>query len=119
MSKSQEQKQNLYKKLRVASIVKETLETKGWVEILGPLLEKRINSVCGYKNNNNIFVDGYVDSPKESLEYYRGYKVALMDMWNDAYNHIPAMERLNKQIDMLLKDEKGEDIEPMKDTRYA
>ena len=119
MSKSQEQKQNLYKKLRVASIVKETLDTKGWKEILGPLLEKRIKSVCGYKNEKGLYIDGYIDKPLESPEYYRGYKQGLMDVWNDAYLHLGAIDKLNEQIKDIVDTKEPEDKQPMKDTRYA
>ena len=101
MLKSQNPKQVLYRKLRVAGIVKETLETKGWTEILGPLLEKRINSVIGYKNDKNIYVDGYIDHPKEPESYYRGYKMALTDVWNDAYHHLIALERIGDRIKHL------------------
>jgi len=119
MSKSQERKQNLYKKLRVCGIVNETLETTGWQEIIGPLIEKRINSVVGYKNEDEVYVSGFIDGDT-NLEYYNGYRAGCMAIWNDIYNHKSALIRINKEIETTNNVEKDNSVTvPMEDTRYA
>lgn len=122
MLKSHDPKHKLYNQLSVCQKVQKTLKTKGWKEILGPKLQKMIESVMGQQDENGIYVRGILDKAKtEEAQYYLGYKAALMDFNNEVYNHLASINKLTSSIKTLEDTTIREETytEPMKDTKYA
>jgi len=121
MSKSQEHKQKLYNKLNVCEKVRKVIKSKGWSEILGPKLQKMIDSVTGQKDKNGLYVPGLMDKGGRAEQYYIGYKAALMDFNNEVYNHLVAIETTRASIKTIEETaEKSEThTRPMEDTKYA
>ena len=121
MSKSQERKQKLYSQLNVCEKVRKTINSKGWKEILGPKLQKMIDSVVGLKDENNVYLRGLIDHEKDNSEFYLGYKAALMDFNNEVYNHLVSVGSIRESLLELDKVSKKEQeyTQPMEDTRYA
>ena len=121
MSKSQGRKQRLYNQINVCEKVRRTINSKGWREILGPLLEKRIKDVTGQRDENGIYVMGMLDRDPKKETYYIGYKTALMDFNNDVYNHLVAITATKASLKEL--EDKAEKeatyTKPMEDTKYA
>jgi len=110
---------DLNKKLNIAREVAQTLNSKGWQEILGPTLDKMIIDILGAKVNGE-WLSGKVDRARsdERREFYIGAKQALVEFHQRATNHlrqIPILENQIKQIE--LDRSKGMRI-PMEDTRY-
>ena len=121
MSKSQEHKQKLYNKLNVCEKVRKTINSKGWQEILGPKLDKMIESVTGQKDKHGLYVPGIMDKGGRDEQYYIGYKAGLMDYNNEVYNHLVAIETTRESIKTLeeVEDKKETFTRPMEDTKYA
>jgi hypothetical protein len=121
MSKSQEHKQKLFSQLNVCEKVKRTVASRGWKEILGPKLQKMIESVTGQRDEDGLYVRGLIDTDKELTQFYLGYKAALMDFNNEVYNHLTATERIKDSLKTLgdAEGKEGTFTKPMEDTRYA
>lgn len=121
MSKSQERKQKLYNQLNVCEKVRRTVGSKGWKEILGPKLQKMIESVTGQKDERGIYLKGLIDMEKGLEQFYLGYKAALMDFNNEVYNHLAAIETTRESIKTLEETAEKEQkyTRPMEDTKYA
>ena len=116
-----EHKQKLYNQLNVCEKVRKTIASKGWKEILGPKLQKMIESVTGQQDENGIYVRGLLDKDNGNPEYYLGYKAALMDFNNEVYAHLPAVEDIKASIKRLeeVAEKESTYTKPMEDTRYA
>ena len=101
--------------------MQETLDTPGWKEILGPLLDKAIESQVGQKDKNGIWVAGEIDKRPEYIQYYLGYKAGLMDYSNSIYNHLLAIVKAKSSIEELdkVEDRKETTTAPMEDTKYV
>jgi len=111
----------LNKKLTACRSVKRVLTQKGWREVLQPLLEAMINDVVGYKQGNK-YINGALCKPQEiNYEYFIGYKQALMDFNNRAWNYVDSMGMINQQIKNLEAQARGEEkyINPMMEGPYA
>ena len=106
--------------ITICQKVQGTLESQGWQEILGPILEKMILEVLGGKLGEG-YLSGRLDRARtdERREYYIGYKQALIDFYNRSFNHIKQLPVLEKQLKMLKLDyEKGTRVPMVEDTRY-
>jgi len=121
MSKSQEQKQKLYRDIGICEKVRDTLNTPGWQEIIGPILDKFIESMTGQKDKDGIWVAGFMDKNSEDLNYALGYKSGLMDFSNKIYQHIPMIAKAKASLVELDKQEERAKgfTSPMEDTKYA
>jgi len=121
MSKLQEQKQKLYRDISICEKVRDTINSPGWQEIIGPKLQKMIESMTGIRDENGIWNVGYMDRRPNDLPYSLGYKSALMDFNNEVYNHIPAIEKAKASLVELDKQEARTETttRPMEDTKYV
>ena len=117
------QKEKLYSQLNVCEKVRKTVASKGWKEILGPKLQKMIESVTGQQDENGLYVPGHMDleKNKDRSDYYLGYKAGLMDYNNEVYNHLVVVENIRDSLKHLEEVAEKEQTytKPMEDTRYA
>ena len=127
MSYSQEQQDKIFdenqkKLLRDISIcqkVKDTVDSSGWQDIIGPILDKMIIEILGGKVEG-VWLSGKVDRARkdERREFYIGAKQILVDFHTRVMNHIRQLPILEEQLKLSKKDqEKGYRV-PMQDTRY-
>jgi len=121
MSKSQEHKQKLYNQLNICEKVRRTVNSKGWSEILGPKLQKMIDSVCGQRDKDNVYVRGMIDMEKGHETFYLGYKAGLMDFNNEVYHHLASIKKTKDSLIIIEKqgDKAQTHTKPMEDTQYA
>ena len=102
--------------------VEETIGSKGWQEIVEPLIDKMIGDVLGAKVKGR-WNGGLLDKARkeEKREYYIGYKQALIDLHTRVYAYVNSIKTYEDRRDKLLKDQ--QDIkysQPMvDDTRYG
>jgi hypothetical protein len=119
--KLQERARALNRKLTACRSVKRVLNQKGWRTILQPLLDAMITDVLGGKRGN-MYTSGAVSKPDDkSIEYYIGYKQALIDFNNRVWNYVESMQILSDQI-KKLEEQAGEPekyINPMMEGPYA
>lgn len=112
----------LHEELTICRKVKQTIDTKGWKEIIEPLLDKLIIDVVGAKVDGR-WCPGSVDRARkdERREYHIGYKSALIKLHNLIYSsyidQITVKEKELKSIDALKK--KGTVVPMVEDSRYA
>lgn len=114
-----ERQKKLNRDLGICQKVQNTLESQGWQEILGPILEKMILEVTGGKLGD-VYVNGKLDRARtdERREFHIGYKQALIVFYNRAFNHIRQMPIIEEQLKSLKQDyDRGTRV-PMEDTRY-
>ena len=83
--------------LSVCQKVKETVETKGWIDIIGPELDKMIVNCVGGKVGDRWYY-GDISAADTNTEYYIGYKHALIKLHNLIYNQVDGVAR--KQSDL-------------------
>ena len=116
-----EQAGKLNKKLTTCYGVRRLLKSRGWRSIAQPLLDAMINDVIGWKNKNT-YVNGLISKPTDkSLDYYAGYKQALMDFNNRLWNYVESIDLLQEQISNIGKKAQAgaEYVKPMTKGRYA
>jgi len=114
-----ERQKKLSRDITICQKVQTTLNSPGWQEILGPILEKMILEVLGGKIGD-AYINGRLDRARtdERREYHIGYKQALIDFYNRSFNHIRQLPLLEEQLKMLKTNyDKGTRV-PMEDTRY-
>lgn len=106
--------------LRTCQLVQETLNTKGWLEIVEPLIDKMLNDILGAKLNGRWY-GGLLDRAKkeEKREYYVGYKQALIDLHRRVYAYADNIKQLEDKRDAIISNAKPKYTTPMLDTRYG
>jgi len=107
--------------VRNGQIIEETLNTKGWTDIIEPLLSKMIEDIIGSKNLDGTWdVGGWGDKRIGEIKADRllWYRRALMDFNNHIYSFLSSAE---SAIDRLKEEEEKqkEDLkDPMLDSSY-
>lgn len=106
--------------IRTCRLVEETLDTKGWTEVVEPLLDKMINDLLGSKVNGK-WNGGILDRARkdEKREFYIGYKQALIDLHTRIYAYKNNIKILENKKDSLIDAATLKYTVPMKDTRYG
>ena len=106
--------QNLANKKALAQRVKRTIESKGWQEIIGPLLDKMIKDTIGGKYGNR-WSGGNIQRARdvERLKFHMGYKQSLIDLHNRVYNYLDNIKRLEQQIKDIHKERDAKTQIPM------
>ena len=102
--------------------VKQTVDTKGWQEIIEPLIDKSITDITGCKMKNGRWHGGLVDKARkdERREYYIGYKQALIDLHRRVYGYVDNIQRLKDQRDEIVANKDRRTSVPLiDDTRYG
>lgn len=101
--------------------VKESVDTKGWQEIIEPMIDKSIQDILGAKVNGK-WHGGLVDKARkdEKREYYIGYKQALIDLHTRVYAYINTIKVYEDKKSFLIKDlESPKYVTPMENSRYG
>ena len=104
-----QQEKALHEQVNNAIKIKEMLDTKGWRELVGPMLEKEIISIVGGKTNSG-FTMGKLNSKckkDETLAYYIGAKDALVCFYNGIQEAIKAGEDARKKLSEKGKPKKN------------
>lgn len=107
--------------LRTCKLVEETLQTKGWSEVVEPLIDRTIGDLLGSKINGR-WNGGILDRARkeERREYYIGYKQALIDLHRRIYAYADNVKTYEDKKDALIaKTAEPKFKKPMlDDTRY-
>ena len=114
-----ERQKKLGRDIGICQKVQGTVASAGWIEIIGPILDKMILDIVGGKVGD-VWYSGKVDRARsdEKREFYIGAKQALIDFHTRVMNHLRQLPILEEQSKQLVKDyEKGYRV-PMEDTRY-
>lgn len=107
-------KDKLFKDKAVAEKVRSTINTPGWKDILGPLLDRMIIDVIGGKIKGK-WVSGALENARkdERREYYIGFKQGLMQYHSHIMNYISQIARIEGEIEDIEKQLKAEFVTPM------
>ena len=106
--------------VRSCKLIEETIGTKGWQEIVEPLLDKMINDILGAKVKGR-WDGGIINNvtQEKSPEFYIGYKQALIDFHNRVYAYNDNVELYEKRKEDLVNGTKARFKTPMiDDKRY-
>ena len=109
------------KEISICQQVKETVDTKGWQEIIGPLIDRYIIDVTGGKVNGT-WIGGKLDRARsdERREYWIGFKQALIEIHGRIMFHLDHLKLLEDQLKSVQKDkEERYRIPLVNDTRYG
>jgi hypothetical protein len=85
--------------INIGDKVKATLATNGWVEVIGPLLDKMIIDVLGGMENGR-WHNGSLDRSRkdERKEFLLGYKAALVNLHSAVYSYLDEAETAKETI---------------------
>lgn len=111
----------LYRDATICRDVKALMESPGWKNTVGPLLDKMIIDVVGGKINDT-WTSGLLDRAKkeERREFYIGYKQALIDLHGRMMFHLTQLVQLEDQIKQREGEKQPKYHVPMvDDTRYG
>ena len=100
-------KKKLSKDIAICQKVVETLESPGWKDIIGPIIDRMIIDVVGGKIGD-VWTGGKIDKARkdEKREYWIGYKAALIELHGRAYFHklkLPLLQENLKGLDVSNK----------------
>lgn len=100
-----ESEKKLNKSLSICRAVKETIDSDGWKNTIGPLIDKMIIDVVGGKIGDD-WVSGKLDRAKkeERREFYIGYKQALIDLHGRTMFHVQQLPMIEDNLKVLQKD---------------
>jgi hypothetical protein len=122
MDRTEQELKRLNDQLRAARKVDKTIKTKGWKDIVQPIIDKMIMDTLGGKVGNT-WVNGAISKPdtvKES-EYYIGYKQALIDFNNRIWNYKECIKTIQDRIKEVQ--ERGGEVnrlrQPFEGGKYA
>ena len=100
--------------------VQEVVESKGWQEVIEPLIDKTIMDITGGKVNGK-WHGGLLDKARkdERREYYIGYKQAIIDFHGRVMAFVAGVQQLKDKVEHLKKTKEARFKVPMvDDTRY-
>jgi len=115
------EEQRVGKEISICQEVKNTIESKGWQDIIGPTIDRMIIDVVGGKLGD-VWVSGKLDRAKkeERREFHIGYKQALIDLHGRVMFHLQQLSMLEEQMKMLQEDKKERFRIPLvEDSRYS
>jgi len=97
-----ESEKKLNKSLSICRAVKETLDSEGWKNTIGPLLDRMIIDMVGGKIGDG-WVSGKLDRAKkdEMREFYIGGKQSLMDFHGRIMFHVQQLPMIEDNIKSL------------------
>ncbi len=114
-----QQKKKLNRDLQICREVYNTLNSPGWKNTIGPILDTMIISILGGKVGDN-WVSGKIDKARsdERREFHIGAKQALIELHQRINNHIRQIEIIEKQLKEIDANEKQGYRVPLAETRY-
>ena len=100
--------------------VRVTLETNGWKEIVGPLLDKMIIDVLGGMENGR-WHNGSLDRVRkdEKKEFLLGYKAALVNFHSAVYSYLDESENAKETIKEINEESRAGWEVPMTSGDYS
>jgi len=71
--------ESLKRQLHAALLVRETLTTDGWADIIQPIIDRSIGDILGHKRGKK-WAGGLISKTEHlnKIDYYIGYKQALV-----------------------------------------
>jgi len=87
--------------------VTEMVESSGWKDIVGPLLDKMIIDVVGGKQNDR-WHNGSLDDSRlgeEKMKSLVAYKRALTDFYKYIYQYIDSLDGYKAEYNKIVRDE--------------
>ena len=111
------EEKNLNTQLSVCKKVMEMLQTKGWRDIVEPIIDRMIIDVVGGKIGD-VWVSGRLDRAKkeERREFHIGYKQALIDLHSRIKLHSQQLPIIEDRIKALQDNKKERFYIPMQET---
>jgi hypothetical protein len=106
--------------LSICREVKSTVDSKGWQDTIGPLIDRMIIEVAGGKLGD-VWSSGKLDRARsdEKREFYVGYKQALIDLHTRIFFHLQQVALLEDKLKVIEEDKQERYRVPMiDDTRY-
>lgn len=116
-SPKQERIKDLNEKLSAAKKVETTLGTEGWKDIIEPTIDRMIRDIIGGKIGDQYDPGGIMSFKDKPVEFYLGYRLALVDLYNRIMNYKKSVKQLEEAV-MKQADEKEGLILPMEDSPY-
>lgn len=97
MDSLQRQQEKQVRKL--GRLVKETIETKGWKDVIEPMLDKMISDIVGVKEGGR-WVSGILNSKRVTDDHrskVEWYAQALIEFHQRVYMHVDSAKELGKR----------------------
>ncbi len=106
--------QKLYEKLRICRLVEETINTRGWQEIILPSLNRMIQEEVGGRLGDK-WIYGKIQRTKDTdnVWFHIGAKQSLMEFHNHIYNYLRSIEIIKSQIRGIEAEKTGKFERPM------
>ncbi len=111
----EEQKQKAFKQLSTCEDVRQTVITKGWKEIVEPLVDRMIIDTIGGKVKGRWTGGEFTEGKKndKSLDFFLGYKQFGIDLLSRVYGYVDSVKKLTNQISVIDKEINAPLIVPM------
>jgi hypothetical protein len=108
------------RKLQVSNKVASTIDSPGWQEVIQPMLDKMLEDVVGFKRGKK-WVPGLLQKSEDAnhMEYWVGYKQALIDFHNRTWHFVLRQKALEEKIKMLVERGSKPDKQPFAGSKYA
>ena len=110
----------LHERINISQKVSQTLSSSGWIEYIGPILEKMIVSIIGGKINKS-FVSGELSNAEytpQKRDFYLGYKQGLIDFYNRIITTAEFEEKGKEALKKLEIEKDAGFVLPMTDSPY-
>jgi len=112
--------ESLKRQLHAALLVRETLTTDGWADIIQPIIDRSIGDILGHKRGKK-WAGGLISKTEHlnKIDYYIGYKQALVDLNNRIWNYLLSISALEEQIKRMGNRETKMAKEIYADSKYS
>jgi hypothetical protein len=120
LSRIDAEEQKTMKELSICRAVKEMVDSDGWKNTVGLLLDRMITDVVGGKIGDT-WTGGKVDRARseDKMTYYVGYKQSLIELHGRIMFHLTQIPLLEAKMKALEAERKPRYRVPMmEDTRY-
>ena len=92
-------------KVALGERVAETLKSKGWVEVIGPLIDKSIKEIIGGKFDGKWFTSKVMNAKSDdSVRYYVGKAEGLIELSKRIDTYVDYIVRGKKVVERLTKE---------------
>jgi len=115
-----ERLKELSRLIDVGEKVRETLESRGWIEVIRPMLDKMIVDVIGGKENER-WHNGSLDDQRlgeAKAKELLAYKRALTDFFSYVYQYTDPLQEYQAEYKTLVSEQESSEYKEM-ETGYA
>ena len=93
--------------------VQEMLNTRGWSEIISPLIDKMIKDIVGGKENGRWHNGSLSDQRlgEARMQVLESYKRALVNVLEHIYSYVDDYESWRKEYEFLVKEEQSPTVQ--------